>query len=149
MANFSELLDKPLDDVKRPPSLPAGTYGAIIKQFEPTESGEKKTPGIKFHFHNLSPGADIDPSDLVDSEGAPINLAAKQLSTTFWLTPDSEYRLKEFIESLGVDTKGKTYKSILPDTINQSVVLDVVQKMNQKRPMDPPFNEVREAKGAQ
>lgn len=149
MANFSELLNKPVDDVKRPPSLPAGTWNATIKSYEATESGEKKTPGIKFFFHNLQPGPDIESQDLIDSDGSPINLANKQLQTTFWLTPDSEYRLKEFCESLRIETKGRTWASVLPDTLNQLVMLDVIQRPNPKRPSDPPFNEVREVKGAQ
>ena len=148
MANFDQLLNKPLDEVKRPPAMPPGTYFATVHMYEPTESMEKKTPGVKFTFNNLQPGPDIDPRDLVDADGTPINLATRQVSTTFWLTPDSEYRLKDFVESLGVNTKGRTWASVLPDTMQQAVILDIIQRPNKNRPTDPPFAEVREVKGA-
>jgi len=142
MANFSDLLSKPLDEVIRPPALPAGTYFGSVKNYELGESSEKKTPYVRFNFATSHAGPEIEPSDL---EG--VDLSKKQLRSDFYLTPDAEWRLKEFLESLGFDTKGRTFASLLPDTINSPVMMDVTQRLNQRNPTDPPFNEVRSVKG--
>lgn len=148
MANFSELLSKPLDDVKRPPTLPAGTYHGFIKSYEPGESSEKKTPYVRFNFTVTSAGDDIDPRDLTGEDGRPIDLSKKQLRRDFYMTADAEYRLKEFLESMKIPTKGRTWASSLPETINQAVILDVIQRPNRDKPTDPPFAEVRDCRGA-
>ena len=48
MVDFSALLSKPADEIKRPPALPAGTYKGIIKTHKFDESSEKKTPYVRF-----------------------------------------------------------------------------------------------------
>lgn len=143
MPDFSTLLSKPLDSIKRPPPLPAGTYMGTIKSYEALESKEKKTPYIRFNLNLVSPGQDIDPNDLNG-----IDLSKRQLRRDFFLTPDAEYRLKEFLESLGIDTKGRTFQSTLPDSLNQAVQIEVVQRLNQDEPTAPPFNDVKSVSGA-
>lgn len=140
MANFSDLLSKPLDDVARPPALPAGTYYGAIKNYELLESSEKKTPFVRFNCSISHAGDEVDPSDLVG-----IDLNKKSLRVDFYLTPDAEWRLKEFLEALGFDTKGRTFASILPDTVNSPIMMDVISRPNTRTPTDPPFNEVRSA----
>lgn len=143
MPDFANLLSKPLDEVKRPQAIPAGTYNAMIKSYEAAESKEKKTPYIRFHFTITGPGADVNAADL---DG--VDLSKKQLRRDFFITPDAEYRLKEFIESCHIDTRGRTFQSTLPDMVNQPVLLEVVQRLNKDRPTDPPFNDVADCKGA-
>jgi len=143
MPDFSQLLSKPLDEVKRPTALPQGTYFGSVKSYELGESSEKKTPFVKVHFTLSHAGDDVDQTELNG-----VDLAKRQLNTSFYLTPDADWRLKEFLESCKIDTRGRTFQSTLPDCINAPVMLDVVQRLNSRNPTDPPFSEVKTARGA-
>jgi len=138
MPDFSQLLSKPLDEVKRPPALPAGTYYGTIKSYELGESSEKKTPYVRMHLTLSHAGEDVDQADLNG-----IDLNKKQLRADFYLTQDADWRLKEFLESCHIDTKGRTFQSSLPDCVNAPVQMYVTQRLNQRSPTDPPFNEVK------
>lgn len=62
--DFKTLLSKPLDEIKRPPALPAGTYHGIVQKYEFGESDKNKTPFVRFTFTIAMAGEDIDPSEL-------------------------------------------------------------------------------------
>ena len=141
MADFKSLLSRPVDDVKKPLALPVGTFYGMIKNYELGESKQKKTPYVRFNFTLTGPGEDIDAADI---EG--IDLSKKALRTDFYITPDSEYRLKDFIESLGLPTAGRTFFELLPDCISRDVVLDVTQRSNEDG--SEMFNDVAKVKGA-
>lgn len=139
--DFSKLLGKPLDSVERPKPLPAGTYYGSIKNFEPVEIGQNKTPAIRFNLSLASPGEDIDPNDL---QG--IDLSKRTMRKEYYLTPESEYRLKEFIASLGIQTAGRSFEETLPETLNQQVMIAVIQKSSQNG--EEIFNNVDSVKAA-
>jgi hypothetical protein len=130
-----------MDNVEKPKPLPAGTYFGTIAKHELGESKEKKTPFVRLFCTVLSAGDEIDPSDL---EG--VELAKKQLRKDFYLTEDSLYRFKDFAESVGVSTAGRSLGEIIPDVNNASVMLDVIQKTSQSG--DEIFNEIASIKGA-
>jgi len=140
MVDFKSLLSRPTDDIKKPLALPAGTYYAMIKGYELGESKQKKTPFVRFNFTLTGPGEDISPEDL---EG--VDLGKKALRTDFYLTPDSEYRLKDFIESIGIPTQGRTFFELLPECASKDVLLDVTQR-NSDDGADV-FNDVAKVKG--
>lgn len=140
--DFSQLLSKPLDEVKRPPPLPAGTFYATVKNYEPGESKNKKTPFIRFNFTLTGPGPEHSAEDM---QG--VDLSKKALFRDYYLTPDADWRLKDFLSSMGIDTAGRTFASTLPESINQPVILDVAQRPNPEKPTDPPFNDVKDCKG--
>lgn len=142
MPDFSQLLSKPLDDVKRPKVLPPGTYFGMVKSYELGESSEKKTPYVRINFALSHAGDDVDQAELTD-----IELGKRTPRTDFYLTPDADWRLKEFLESCHIDTKGRTFQSTLPDCVNSPVIIDMVQRINQQRPTDPPFNDIKSVKG--
>ena len=140
--SFKDLLSKPLDEVKKPPPLPAGTWFGVIRKHEFELSREKKTPNVRFTFGMTGPGEDIDPSSL---DG--VDYLAKTVSKTFWLTPDAEYRLKEFLEDLNISTTGRTFFEALPETVNLSVMMEITQRSS-KDGKDI-FNDVNKVTGVQ
>jgi hypothetical protein len=141
MVDFSSLLSKPLDDVKRPPALPPGTYTGVIAEHKLDESREKKTPYIAFTIKGFQPGEDIDPADVTE-----IDFSKRTMTTNFYLTPDAEYRLKEFIESLGIATAGRSFGETIPETTGLPVVMNVVQRPD-RDPDAPPRNEIQKIWG--
>lgn len=138
--DFKQLLSKPLDDVKKPPPLPAGTYFGAITKWEFGESPEKKTPYVRFFFLLQSPGPDIDVNELTG-----VDLAKRSPRKDFYITPDAEWRLKEFIESAGASTAGRSFASAIPDLQNRPVIIEVTQRSS-KDGKDI-YNDVGEVKG--
>ena len=116
--DFTKILSKPLDDVKAPKVWPEGTYYASIANYELGESKRKQTPQCKFNLNVHAFGEDIPPEA---QDG--IDLSKRVLDTTFYFTEASEYRLKQFLESCGIKTSGKTYDTTLPQTAGASVML--------------------------
>jgi hypothetical protein len=94
--------------------------------------------GLKFH----SASNDVDPKDLAD-----IDLSARKMSTDFYLTPDARFRLKDFLESLGLKTAGSTFDELIPEAVGQSVIAYITQRFNPERPDDPPRNNIKSVKG--
>lgn len=136
MPDFSALLKKPLNDVKRPPILPQGTYFGVITKYSLDESTEKKTPYVRFHCKLTGPGDDIPTDMLVSEDGKPIDLSKKEAHSDFYLSDDAFYRIKEFQESLGIDTSDRDLSMTLPETINQPVQIFMVSVQNKKKPLD-------------
>lgn len=124
--DFDALLSSTGGDVKRPPTLPSGTYYGIVTKYEQGKSRDKQTPYYRFHVQIQEAGADISPSDL---EG--IDLSKKSLRTDFYLTHDAAYRLKDFIESCGIDTSGLPIKAWPQEVMNAEVMMTVVPSKNE------------------
>lgn len=148
--DFSHLLAAKADDVKRPPVKPAGTYHAIISGYEFGKSKDKGTPFVMLKFNNVTPGPDIDPSALVAPDGEPIDLSKWTPSTrgltNFYITENSLFRLKEFMEGLGIPSAGRSLNEMLPDIRNQPVLLVVAVRAYENG--DGFFNEIEEVKAA-
>src|ERR1700761_2137776 len=131
-ASFESILDTPAAEVERPKPLPIGTYTAIVKGlYEEVISNQKKTPGVQFTFALTSAGEDVDAEEL-EAMGGITDKFLKNNSTTFWLTPDSLWRLTEFLEqACGIDMDGKTVRQALADTPNTEVRLVIIHEANQ------------------
>lgn len=145
--DFSKLLSKKVDDAKPPPALPAGTYRATIQRYDFQTSREKGTPGVRFHLQFIGAEDDVDQTALVDAHGAPLDLSKIQKFSTFWLTDNSDYRLADFLKSLGIKTEGRDFNETLPETINGTVLVPITQRLDKKDPMKM-LNDVGDITGA-
>jgi len=127
--NFESILDMPAADVERPKPLPVGTYDAIVMGlYEEGISSQKKTPFVQFAFTGLTPCDDVDEDDLAAfltaKDGTVKSLASivfKNNSTKFYTTPDSMFRLTDFMTHCGIDQEDKTVRQALSETPNCSV----------------------------
>lgn len=145
--NFSHLLSKPIDSVKRPPVKPPGTYHATIQSYKFDESKKERTPFVRFTFNNLQPGADIHPDQLKDSDGEDIDLTKWTPHSDFFLTEKALPRLREFIEALGLPTTGRSFEEVIPELKNLPVLLTVTQTPSNKEGSADIYNNVSEVKG--
>ena len=50
------------------------------------------------------------------------------------LTPDSLYRIKEFLEKFDIPVAGRGLDSTIPELINREVLVSVVQLPNKREP---------------
>ena len=141
--NLASLLNKSADDVKRPVPLPDGTYFGIIESHEFTESSQKKTPGVQYNIRLTHAHEDVDLSDF-ESEGGVV--AEKNMRTTFWLSENALFMLTDFIAACGIETSGRQLGELVPQVIQQPVMVDVVRKPNKQG--DGFYNEIRSLKSA-
>jgi hypothetical protein len=126
-ADFRSLLSKPMDDIVKPKPIPAGTYQGIIKAIKFDESAKKKTPFVRFTVGLQSASDDISEEDLTEAL-AGAELQKKELSKDFYLTDTSLYRLKDFLESLGISTEGRVLAECIPEAQNAQVLIEVTHR---------------------
>ena len=139
MVDFKSLLQSPADSISAPKALPAGSYNGTIVGHEFGESAQKKTPYVRYQL-KVSSGIDIDPADLTG-----IDMSKKTLRKDFYLTQDAAYRLKDFLESVGVPTKGRSLGECIPDAQSSSVIVEVTQRQSQDG--KDTYNDVGDVKG--
>jgi hypothetical protein len=126
--NFTSILDEQPTEVNRPKPLPEGTYVCIVGQPEEGQSSQKKTPFVKFPLRPISVLEDVDPAALEEVGG----LDSKNLSTTYYLTPDSIFRLDEFHEHCGLDlTDAASRRARNAEVVNSQVLAVVKHRMSQ------------------
>jgi hypothetical protein len=125
--NFKTLLRKNLDDVKKPEPLPEGSYRGIITNYSFGESAKKKTPFILFEVTVNEAMDGVDQDELASAlQGHPIT--TKKLRSTFYVTDESLFRVKDFMSSMGIEISGRTLDEALPEVKNQEVLMEVSKR---------------------
>ena len=141
-SDFRSLLDTPMDEIERPKPLPAGTYFGVVKTNKFDESSNKKTPYVRFSIQATAAGEDIDQNDL---EG--VELGKKTFNKDFYLTPEARYRLKDFLESLGISTQGRSLGECIPEALQAQVMFKLGLRPSEDGKEF--FNEVKDISGVQ
>lgn len=98
MANFQDILNKPMDDIKAPVPLPIGTYLCIVDG-QPTigELGKNKNTAVTFNLKFMQAQQDVDHAALMDAlRGG--SLSDRSIRYTLWVTDDAVWRLKTFLK---------------------------------------------------
>jgi hypothetical protein len=105
--NFSDILDIPSQDVSRPKPLPQGTYLCMVKGNYREDKSTKK--GTEFSEYTLAIRQAQDDVDedalqaaLTQDNGEVMRLTDKTLRVTMWHTPEARWRLKKFLNDLGI-----------------------------------------------
>jgi len=91
-----------------------GTYCFIVKEHEFGESTQKVTHYVEFRCTPVTPGDDVD----MDALNLVTKWNEKTMRATFYLTDDSMFRLKDFLQHCGLDTDGHTLGELIPETTN-------------------------------
>lgn len=115
---FSSILDTPSDQIEKPKPLPVGTYTAIVKglpRFD--KSSKKQTEFVEFTLQLTSAAEDVD-ADALDEAGG---LQDRTIRTTYYLTENALWRLKEFIEHCGAGNASDTLRERIEETPNCEV----------------------------
>jgi hypothetical protein len=100
-ANFQALLSQPVSEVERPKPLPAGSYVFTVTDFKFDKSAKKKTDFVRFELTPNQPMDDVDAEELKAALGDK-TLTDKKMRSDYYITPDSMWRLDEFLlEQLG------------------------------------------------
>jgi hypothetical protein len=145
MVDFRELLAKPIDDLKRPPPPPAGTYYGTVASFKFSETRWENEDGEKdllvtYALKGIEPGPDV--LALGDGVMADVKLEGK-LRAELPVTGPNAYVTKLFLDSLGIARPGAGFGELCPEATGHAVMFDIVHRPNKTDPTAPPFTDVR------
>lgn len=121
MASFEDILSQKVDEIKAPPTIPAGTYIAVVTgpPVQGEQQNENKTPFLEFKFNLLQPMDDVDREKLNAIGG----IAGKSGKMKFFMTEDSMWRLDNFLfKHLGIEL-GKSRKEAVAESNGRQVLL--------------------------
>jgi len=131
VANFKDLLTKPIEETERPKPIPPGTYIVTTKDHAFDVSSKKQTPYVQFNYIVSEPQDDVD-EDLLEVFGGTEKLMVKALNTKFYLTGDAMFMLKEYLEeALEISTGGRNYDEVLPETTGMRCLVHITHAMAQ------------------
>ena len=119
-ANLSTILDRPATEFNAPPPMPTGGYHCVVTGLpEQVESSQKKTPGFRFLLKPVAVDEDVDEKELEAIGG----LEGKMIRNDMWLTENSAFMLREFLEHCGIDSEGKTLSQMIDECPNSEVMV--------------------------
>jgi hypothetical protein len=106
--NFADILDRAPSEIEKPKPLPVGTYSTVLQgQPRQDKSSKKQTPFVEFQHKFMAPGDDVDSDALKDAltmaDGTVKKLQDITMRNTFYLTENSAWRLKDFLQDCGFD----------------------------------------------
>lgn len=130
---FESILDRPSEDAERPKPLPQGSYVCVVHGLpEYGKSSKKQTDFVRFTLIPLQAMDDVD-ADALDEVGG---LEGKSLSDTYYLTPNAEYRLRDFLDNCGIpsrddDEEKLSHRARIEMATNQQVIAHVKHRASQ------------------
>lgn len=130
MTDLRDMLNVPMDEIKKPPVWPIGTYHGFIEKYEPGESREKKTKYLRFNIKCQRPDESVD---ITGEQYKDIDWSKRTFRKDFYLMDDKSqhWRLKDFLVKLGMDTEGATLAAVIPQTVGKPVKFQLTQRANQ------------------
>ncbi len=129
MSNFTDILNRPSEQIKPPVTLPMGSYHTVVMGLpEQGQSSKKKTDFLKFVHKIIAPLDDVDPDaiaefEAVDENGQGEKIAGQEIDNTFYITDKSANMLKEFLLNCGVELEGRSMAEGLEDVPNAEVII--------------------------
>lgn len=137
MANISDILNRPAEDVEAPKPLPPGSYNCIVKGLpEQGESSKKKTPYLRFSFQIISARDDVEEDAIAEYEtgkdGEKTPIVGKIMTSDYYLTNDALFMLTDMLEALGIDfSGGKSVSAAIDESPNTECVIFVKHEPSQ------------------
>ncbi len=152
MVDFSKLASTSMDDVKRPPSPPAGTYYGIVtgikfadSRFDNKETGQKD--GVlqviirptEYAEGDLPEGVTLAGKLFTREEGV-IDCHGNSLPGQFYT--------KQLLDALGVPTSGRSFSEAVADLVGQQIMFDLTARPDKNNP-EVIYNDVRKLRARQ
>lgn len=119
---FTSLLSKPASEIERPKPLPQGSYTAVVAGMPRFDKSRKKqTDFAEFTLNLLAAGEDVDADELKEAGG----IEGKSIKATYYITENSLFMLKEFLQSCGIEEEGKSLQQMIDETPNCQVGINI------------------------
>lgn len=124
-ASFQDILNTPGSAIKPPKALPVGEYISVVDgQPEITKLGQKQTNAVIFPLKPMQAKESVDKNLLVEALDGKA-LQDKKIRHTIFVTPDSKYRLKQFlVDHLGLDAD-TPLGQLIPQAMGRQVVVTI------------------------
>jgi len=127
MSVFSEVLDLRSKDIKKLEPLPAGSYQATVAGLPTIEPvGKNKTPAAKFTMTGFIPRQNTDSAEVAKCG----DIAKREIIHTTFLTESAAWRLKKFLDDLGIEEGEKTLKERIDQVPNRQCVVHIKHTMS-------------------
>lgn len=146
MVDFSKLASTSMDDVKRPPSPPAGTYYGVVtgikfadSRFDNKETGQKD--GVLQIVIRPTEYAEGDLPDGVTLQGKLFTREEGVIDCHGNSLPGQFYT-KQLLDNLGVPTAGRSFSEAVADLVGQQVMFDLTARPDKNNPKVI-YNDVR------
>jgi len=124
MSNFTDILNRPSEEIKPPVTLPMGSYHTVVMGLpEQGQSSKKKTDFLKFVHKIIAPLDDVDPDAIAEFQQDGEMIAGQEIDNTFYITDKSANMLKEFLLNCGVSLEGRSMAEGLEDVPNTEVII--------------------------
>lgn len=118
--DFSDLLSAPVDSIRKPGAYPVGSYNGRIQNHE-LKTLPSGTPYLRYTVKLSGAGEDVDLGDLLQAN--PAGRFGKLVEKDFYLTPDEQWKVVEFVKSGSYDVSGKSLKAIIGLPVGQAVLV--------------------------
>lgn len=135
MANFNDILNRPVEAIEAPKPIPVGTYLALINA-QPifAKIGKNQTDCVNFPIIFQQPQDDVDVAALNESlaraDGVSKSLSDVKSNIRQFLTEDSLWRVKAFlVDHLGIEETGKTLGQMIPEAMGRQVLVTVKHRL--------------------
>ena len=103
-ANFNDILNQPVADIPDPELLPAGLVALTIVSYETGESSRKKTPYVQVNF-TIDDYLEADDEEDLEAFGL---VAGKKTNTKFYMSPNAQFMLRDFLQDHVKVAEGNT-----------------------------------------
>lgn len=126
--NFGTLLDKAPSDVERPKPGPEGSYLWVVQGLpRQDKSSKKQTEFVEFTLKCVAAGDDVDAEALeaflTAGDGTKKPLTDWTTKAVYYLTENSLWRLKDFLEHCGISLdEAESLRQAIEETPNCQVV---------------------------
>lgn len=127
MTDLDDLLNTSTDDVKAPQGLPAGSYKLRVGQHTFDKSSQKQTPFVEYACTPVEAGEEVDEEELEELS----NWREKTIKARFYLSPNAQFMLVNFLKACGVETSGRTLKEVIPEAQGCEVWANITKQMMQ------------------
>lgn len=122
MPAFASILDKPSNTVERPKPVPQGTYlctVAGLPRFD--KSTKKQTEYVEFTLNYMSAADDVDQEELAAMGG----VSGKSIKATYYLTENSLWRLKDFLDHCQAGEEDATLRERIDATPGCQILITI------------------------
>lgn len=138
MANFQDILSKPSAAIEAPKALPPGTYLCIVEgQPAFSKVGQNQTDVVDFILKPMQAQGDVDADALAaclavkDAAGNVIGakpLADRKIRHRLFVTEDSVYRVKNFLDHCDVEEGTRSLGERIPMAMGKQVLATMGHK---------------------
>jgi hypothetical protein len=130
MSTFDDILKMRAEDVDPPKPLPPGMYlGIVDGQFSRIPPNDKGTEGATFTLKLIAPNDSSISQEELNAAGG---CAGRSVQHRIYVTKDSSYFLKSFLETLGIDPKGKTIEEMMAEAPGRQLGVKLKHMITQK-----------------